>query len=337
MAVNKYNPNTGKPLKKGETVTVKGTNTTVTQGKTGTGTTSLSKSSTSSSSQAPNKYNPNTGELLKPGETVQIKGTNTYVTQGKVGTSNTAPEKVAEDEGLNAILNNPNLTGDQKKIIESIYGAVKSNDKDAASRVQAAMAAATEYSDPYFKAQVRLATDALERGLAETEGDLSYQEEQQRRTLEELRQNTSASKDYLSFQHQQELAQLARKYEQDLQTTQENLAATGFTSSSRRARAEQLLTEQNQGLVESSNKQFGYQTGNLDRALNFKSTDTAAQIENYRRLASEGKIDLLRSTEEKTGSGVLSDLGYSTLGGVGGTIPRQQAQDAIQFASNFVF
>ena len=244
----------------------------------------------------------------------------------------------ATNADLDAILTNPNLTDDMKAVIQAIYGAVESNDADTAARIQSAMKAASEFSDPYFKAQIRLATDSLQRGLTGKEGDLAFAESQKKAALEELRTNTSASKDLLSFEHQQELKNLATKYETDIETTQQNLAATGFTSSSRRARAEGILTEQNQGLVESSNKTYGYQTGNLDRTLASNITSTAAEIENLRRLNEEGKLDILRQTEEKVGSSTLGGLGYGNLlGEVGGDIERQKALDQFQFASNFVF
>lgn len=107
MAVNKYNPNTGKPLAKGETVTVKGTNTTVTEGKTGTGTTSggssgnssgsSSGSGSSSSNVGVHNYNPNTGAKLSPGETVKDNATGKYITQGTPAntSSSSAPKGVS--------------------------------------------------------------------------------------------------------------------------------------------------------------------------------------------------------------------------------------------------
>ena len=229
------------------------------------------------------------------------------------------------------------LPADQQKVVQSVYDATLKGDVDMAARIQAAMKAASQYSDPYFKAQTRMVTDALGRGLSAKEGDLAYNEGQLRSALDELRQNTAASKDQLSFSHAQELKQLESKYQNTLLDTQQNLAAAGFASSSRRTRTEGILAEQNQGLVESSNKQFGYQTGNLDRNLGYQEQNTQAQIENLRRLTSEGKLDLTRTTEGQVGSSGLSNLGYDTLGGVGGSIPRQQVQDQLQFASNFVF
>lgn len=252
----------------------------------------------------------------------------------KIRTEATAAEKAQ----LESILNNPSLSDDMKAAIRSVYSATVEGDAAKASQVVAAMQSASEFSDPYFKAQIRLATDALRRGIDAKEGDLAFAEREKQAALEELRANTAASKDSLSFQHAQELQQLATKYETDLNDTRDSLAATGFTTSSKRARAEDILGEQNTGLVESSNKQFSYQTGNLDRALTNADADTRAQIENLRRLTEEGKLDLYRSAEQTVGSSNLPSFsGLDKVGGIGGTIPRQQVMDSTSFANSFVF
>jgi hypothetical protein len=264
-------------------------------------------------------------------------GPRTIAAVSPTPTSVTTSGDISNTE-LSQILSNPSLSNDQKAVIQATYGAISSNDTDTASRLQAAMAAASKYSDPYFKAQIQLTLDALNRGLGSKEGDLAFSEKQNRAALDKLRADTEAAKGQLSFQHSQELQQLSQKYENDLSATRQSLAASGFASSSRRARAEEILANNNQGLVESSNKQFGYQTGNLDRALASGETGTAAQIANLQRLADEGKLDLYRTAESSVGSSNLPSLsGLAPVGDIGGTIPRQQATDAFSFASNFVF
>jgi hypothetical protein len=248
-------------------------------------------------------------------------------------TTNPADDRKAQ---LDALLANPSLTSDQKAVIQSIYDAVSTNDTNKAAQITAAMQAATQYSEPYFKAQARLAVDALTRGLSMKDGDLAFQETSLNNALTALQTDVSASKDNLSLQHAQELKQLADKFETDLDDTRTNLAAAGFTDSSKRVRTEEILNNNNNGLVETSNRNFAYQTGQLDRSLQTKQTDTALEIANLRRLADAGKLDLTRQTEEKVGSTALSDLGYPTLGNVGGTIPYNQAKDALGFANSFV-
>ena len=265
-----------------------------------------------------------------------ISAVTSFFTTGN-GTG-TGTQTNLNDSELQNLLSNPNLTADQKAAIKGVYDAVSSGDVASAEKLKAAMDAATKFSDPYFKAQIRLATDALDRGMNSKDGDLHYSESQLERALTALRESTDASKDYLSFNHAQELQGLARKYETDLGTTRDNLAAAGFTSSSKRNRAEEILSENNTGLVESSNKKFAYDTGNLDRTLSTNEASTQAQVENLRRLAAEGKLDLYRTAEGQVGSDNLPTYdGMSKLGDIGGDIPRNQVTDALSFARNFVF
>lgn len=241
---------------------------------------------------------------------------------------------------LQAILNDKSLTDDMRAVIRSVYDATVQGDAAKASRMVSAIAEASKFSEPYFKAQAQLVVDSLKRGLEQKEGDFAFAEQQKRGALEQLRASTQAGKEQLSFQNAQELKQLETKYEQDLSETQDSLAATGFTSSSKRARVEGILSEQNVGLVESSKRQLQYQTGNLDRELAAGETDTQREIDYLREQNKTGKLDLLRQAEEKVGSRALVDLGYQGLvGNVGGQLERDKIKDALSFAgsSGFVF
>lgn len=239
---------------------------------------------------------------------------------------------------LQTILSNPGLSDDQKSLIQNLYDTVSTNDTANAEKIMAAFKAATEFSDPYFKAQTLIATDALSRALGATDGDLAFQEKKLRDTLSDLTATVSASKGQLDFNKQQELKKLSDSYTADLEATQQNLAATGKTSSSVRTKAEGLLAEQNQGLVESTNRQFSYQTGTLDRSLANSERDTAQSLTYLQDKATQDRIANLRKTEEQVGSTALSNLGYTgLLGNVGGSIPRQKTLDALSFSNSFVF
>lgn len=242
------------------------------------------------------------------------------------------------DQQFQDWLKTQNLTPDQKSAIEQYYGIISTNDTATATRLLDAFNAAYEYSDPYFKAQIRLVADSLKRSLEGKDGDLAYQVKQEQDALTALQQDVAASKDYLSFQNRQDLAKLERDYKTNLETKQADLAATGFTSSSVRNKAEQLLGADYTGAVESSNRGLAYQTGGLDRNLAAKTTSTADDIQRLKDLAAAGKLDLTRNAESQIGSTGLAALGYDNLlGGVGGSIPQAQYQDALSAASNFVF
>ena len=292
-------------------------------------------------------------QSYQPGQTVTAGQSTTPGATGGSQTGGTTPEQAGgqasaagqqTDAEFQQWMNSQNLSADQKAALQAVYDWISANDIAKAQQVTEAMAAATKYSDPYFKAQISLVTDALSRGLESQEGDLDFRMTQLQNSLQALQDNIGASKDHSSFQHQQELQGLARKYTVDMEATANQMAATGFTSSSRRARTEELIGDVNEGAVESANRQLAYQTGNLNRQLASTQQDTQLQVQNLQRLAAEGKLDLLRGAEEQVGTNNLAQLGYTGLLGqqgpaIGGQIPRQQTQDALSFAgsSGFVF
>lgn len=244
------------------------------------------------------------------------------------------------DDIVKKLIENPNLTADQKSIFEEYFKVLSRNDVAKYNQLVAAFNASTQFSDPYFKAQTAMVTDALTRELSANAGDLEFAEKQLSNTLKDLRESTAASAGYLDFQKEQELKSLDKEYEVELENKRQNLAAVGKTSSSVRSKAEQLLSEQKEGLVESVGKQFSYQTGQLSSKLAGGERNTALELERLKDVNTQKRIAELRRTESLIGSGQLSSLGYGggdVLGDVGGDIERQKIQNALSFSNNFVF
>lgn len=241
------------------------------------------------------------------------------------------------DQEFEAWLNQQTLSADQKQAVRAIYGALGTNDQATADRVLAAFTAAREFSDPYFAAQISLATDALQRGLASNEGNLSYQLTVQEDTLADLKKTIERAQGYLTFQQQQELENLTRNKGIELDTLQQDMAARGFTSSSIRTKKEGILEDVYEGLVESSNRSFLNQQEGLAQNLSSGQRDYQLQVARLQQFASEGKLDLLRQGEQQLGSGTIANLGYQPLGGVEGSIEEARARDEIAFAQGLIF
>ena len=241
----------------------------------------------------------------------------------------------AGNQALQDVINQAGLDDDQKSAIDLIYEAIASNDKDLMERAKAAMAAATEFSEPFFKAQARLAIDTLDRSLTGREDDLAFREEQISSALGDLRNDIQSAGDFLSFQQQQELKGLERQYDQTLKVTQEDLAARGFTQSSVRSRKEQLLTDTFGDLRQSSDRSFTEKQTQLTNQQTRADRDTTAEIERLRELTEKGKIDDLRKTEQFLGTDALNGVGYNDnlLGDLPGQLERDKLNDATAFAS----
>lgn len=283
---------------------------------------------------------------LKPGETTEQY--NARIVALRAGTTTGGGTSYAVlpntpmpqfDDALNEIMNNPNLTDDEKKILKEYFDTISTNDQEKATQMLQAFNTGIAYSDPLFKAKVSIVTDALAQGLSGITGDLSYQENQLQNSLNDLRSNIEASKGMLDFNLEQELNNLAKNYEQDLEVNRQNMAMTGKTSSSVRSKAEQLLSEQKEGLVESATKKFSYETGGLERQRTSAERDYTQQLDYLRDKATQQRISQLRQAEEQVGTQTLSNLGYSDLsGGIGGEIPKQRISEALSFAGgSFVF
>jgi hypothetical protein len=264
-------------------------------------------------------------------------GTQGAVSQtGTTGTTGVLPNTSSPqyDNALTDLLNNPNLTDDQKALFKEVYNLISINDKDKADRFAAAFDAATTYSSPLFKAQVLMATTSLKEGLESITGDYNYAEQKQLSTIKSLEANLAAIQGYGSFEDTQNYKDLIASYKKDLETTQEKMVTTGFTTSSRRSKAEQLLAEQNVGLVESGRRAFSYKTGELQSRI----SDVRGTIAYLTDKETQDKIAKLREAEELVGTPTLSNLGYTgLLGGVGGTLPREQIASNLEFAKSFVF
>ena len=222
-----------------------------------------------------------------------------------------------------------------KKLFQNAYETSWKNDATNAVKMLSSFNTALEYSDPIFKAKAAIVADALKTSLSGRSTDLAFRENQLQNTLKDLQANTEATKGYLDFTHTQELEKLAKSYEQDLQTTRDNLASVGKTSSSVRSRAEQLLSANNTGLVESSNRQFTYQTGQQDRALASSERNLPLEVAQLRDETNRKRIALLRNAETDLGSLGLSNLGYGgkdVLGGVASEIGQKKIADALDWS-----
>lgn len=216
------------------------------------------------------------------------------------------------------------------------------NDLELANRMSSAFQAALAGSDPYFRNQIRIAQDALLIGIQSEENTLKFAERQKSQTLADLKEDILSQKDYLGFEQADQLESIVAQYEQDLGVTRDALAATGFTSSSRRATKEQYLSDAKEGLVESTDRKFGFQQEQLDRTLSRGERDTAQEIARLREIAAENQTKLLHGSESKIGTSNLPTLPSTTttispMGGLPGDIERERNQDALQFANAFVF
>ena len=233
------------------------------------------------------------------------------------------------------------LPDDFKQIVKAVFEGIATNDLKLAQRFQTALKTAQEINDPFFGSMIRLASDAIERGFVSIDRELEFKERQLQNNLEDLQRDVAARQEFLTLDEQNVLRGVQRQFEQNLETTRNNLAATGFTQSSRRARTEQILQDERSDIVESTNRRFAFERDQASNQLQRGQRDTALEVERLSELAQQGRLDLLRQAEETLGTSNLGDLptlaGASPLGDVFGDIPRDRLQNTLSSATQFAF
>ena len=244
-----------------------------------------------------------------------------------------------ENAQLDSLLAGSNLTPDQRDAIKAIFNTIAADDKERAQQLTAAFAAAAKINEPFFAQQVKLALDELQRGFVSIDQDLEFKEQSLRNRLTDLNADLASSREFMSLEHQQALKQLQGQYERTLDTTREDMARRGFTASSRRAEAETLLEEQTGELRESSQRLFGAKMLELQRAGERGDRDAQAELKRLQDLAGEQRTGLARQGEAALGSEKLGQLpvGTTPLGGLTGSIPREELQGNLTAAQQFVF
>lgn len=256
----------------------------------------------------------------------------------------TKAEKVTQAGGLSLeqLLNDSEYKGlpsDQQEVVKAVYMAIGENNAESAGKLVAAFKAAEKLADPYFKQQIRLASDAVERGFVQVDKELEFEEMQASRRLKDLQDDIATRSEYLSIEEQNALKGIEREYKQTIDTTRQNLAATGRSSSSVRAETEQLIEESTGDLRESTKRSFGQQKLDANNQLVRGQRDIQSEVQRLKEVAKQNKTGLFRKAEEQLGTSGLPKLNFDVnpLGGLTGTINEDKTNDIIGAVKNLVF
>jgi hypothetical protein len=211
-----------------------------------------------------------------------------------------------------------------KKIIDMIQGwhdAIVAGDEALKQDAEAALESAITLADPYFKQKLLIAQEEIKQSVGATTGDF----ESNKKTLDEKIKNINEdliyNKDQLTIEEQADLSTQKRNYENQLFQLQQGMAEAGLAFSSPRAKAESLLSAENQGVVTSTQRKFARMQREQDVGA------TRGLLTNQQALAdlSRRKEEILKKTsligEESVGSKNLPNIpGVSPMGGIVGDI-----------------
>jgi len=234
------------------------------------------------------------------------------------------------------------LTDDQKGIVKAVFEGIANNDVKLAQAFAEALKTAEAINDPFFSSMLRLASDAINRGFVSLENEEAFKEQQLRNNLADLEVDIANQQEFLSLEEQNILRGVERLYKQNLETTRQNLAVTGFTQSTRRAEKEELLGAEREDIVESTERKFAFQQEQQELGLKRGERDVGEEITRLAELAQEGRLDLLRQAEAELGTGNLAGLtalagGAQPLGDIGGRIPREKTESELTLARALTF
>ncbi|MCK9578696.1 hypothetical protein M0R01_04400 [bacterium] len=229
------------------------------------------------------------------------------------------------------------LDDNNKAIIAYYWNITNSQDVAKQTEFQNALKLAGEQADPYWKEKLNVLKDETNRALGTLETDEATNEAELSRRSQEITDNLTYNKGYLTTEQQAELAKQKDTYDQDLVALRESMAAKGLSSSSIKTQAGEQLAKSNAGVVESTQRQYAKQLRDLGVNANSSITDITSQINNLKKKLGENKTDIIRKVESYLGStDTTTNINNSSsylLGNIKGTIGEEKGTDILQRAN----
>ena len=223
------------------------------------------------------------------------------------------------------------LNADMREIAIYNYEVQQTNDRQKAEALGKALELATQQAEPYWKSILLVAQDEILRGFEAAEGDYESSVARQQRIMDNISEDLSSNREFLSLEQQQSLTDLSRNYQVNQERLIEGAANAGLTFSTKRRIAERRLGEENTGMVESTTRSYNKQITDLQTAASRGTEEAQTEIEDLQRRLGQHTTSLGRAGESYLGSENLPDLpGYQPLGGVAGGMYEEKVKDVEQ-------
>jgi hypothetical protein len=235
---------------------------------------------------------------------------------------NNAPDFLKNDPSFK------NLPFDMQQAAVYNYQIQTANDQAKAQAWADALEQATAQADPYWKNIIRIAQDEALNSIDQANGDFNSQIQRNQERVNQINEDLSSNKGYLTLEQQNDLANLSKSYKTNLGTLIDSASNQGLTFSTKRAIAQQRLNEQNTGLVESTNRQYNKQIADLQTEAQRGNLDAQNQIADLQRRMQANTQNVGRGLETNVGTENLPALPrYTPLGGVPGKLYEEKTQD----------
>lgn len=227
-----------------------------------------------------------------------------------------------------------NATAYDKLMLYTTFKTKQVQDPQIQARMQEALATAMNSLDPYYKMKTRLAVDEIERTSLGTTQDFASKVKSLEDKKRQIEEDLIYNKDYLTMEQQADMAKQKREYENQLYSTQQQMAEAGLAFSSPRARAEEQLKTENQGTVESITRQYNKAIREQQLGTERQAAELQQNVADLERQKGEALTKTSRTAEEYLGStNVPTVPGVAPLGGIQGTLEAEKQAKALQYGS----
>lgn len=220
------------------------------------------------------------------------------------------------------------LSPDMQEIAIYNYEIQLANDKQKAEALASALELATEQAEPYWSSILLVAQDELLRGFEQAEGDYESSVARQQRIMENISQDLTSNREFLTLEQQQALTDLSRNYQVNQERLIEGAANAGLTFSTKRKIAEQRLSEENTGMVESSTRRYNKNIEDLQKSASRGTVEAQETLADLERGFGDYTQNLGRSGETYLGTENLPELpGYQPIGDITGGMYEDKVRD----------
>ena len=228
------------------------------------------------------------------------------------------------------------LPQDLRDFLAGYYDILKFSSKETRQLMVKALEEAALQADPYFAEQIRIAQTELLRGMGILEEDFESQEAALVTNIERLEEDLQIGGGRISIDKQAELARQKQRYEIQLDSLQESVRHKGLTFSTRRARAERILSKTQQDIVESTERKYQRQLTDLESRARRGDENARRQLTDLKRKFGEAGTTLVRATEAQLGTEKLPALpgapGATPIGDVTGELYETKVKDIFERA-----
>lgn len=213
------------------------------------------------------------------------------------------------------------LDDQQKEFMYFTYKSLTAtNDAEKLDAIDA-LNEAKKFADPYFKEQIRIAEDEIVRSIKSKELSMKLGVERSEQRIKELNEDLTFNRGQLNIEEQAELSRQLKENQINLLNLQQNAAESGLAFSSPRQEAESSLVDTQQGIRESTQRQFNRQRRELETSASRQIAGLGENISDIGRLGAEDLTSLQRSAEKFLGSKESPGVsGITPLGGITGSL-----------------